>query len=55
MAKKKSHVKSKYKSFHLHGQYSLQQVLAYLVVDFVIACVLGVILQSQIAQALTSH
>jgi hypothetical protein len=55
MAKKKSHAKTKYKSFHLHGHYPLQKVLTYVAVDFVISCVLGIILQSQITQTLASR
>ena len=55
MAKKRPHAKTKYKSFHLHGHYPLQKVFTYVAVDFVIPCVLGLILQSQITQALASY
>jgi hypothetical protein len=54
MAKKRSHAKSKYKSFYIHGHYPMKTIFLYVAVDVVISCVLGLILQSQITQALAS-
>ncbi|MGA2968125.1 MAG: hypothetical protein ABSD69_03085 [Candidatus Levyibacteriota bacterium] len=56
MAKKRAHAKApKYESFKLHGKHDLQVVFLYVVLDLVIAVVLGVILQGQVMQALASH
>lgn len=56
MAKKKPHSKTtKYHSFKLHGHYKLQKVFLYVVLDLAISSVLGLILHSQIIQALASY
>jgi hypothetical protein len=53
MTKKRAHAKApKYESFKLHGKYNLQTILLCVVFDLVVAVVLGIILQSQVAQTL---
>lgn len=46
---------SKYTSFKLHGNYSVQQVAILTVIDLVIGFVLGFMLQPTIASLLTSY
>jgi hypothetical protein len=56
MAKKKTHAKApKYQSFRLHGKHNMQAVCFYVAFDLVISLIVGVILQSQITQALAFH
>jgi hypothetical protein len=58
MAKKvhKKSVKStKYKDFHLHGNYTANEVLFCIIVDLIIGFVLGYMLQPTIAATITSY
>jgi hypothetical protein len=53
MAKKKTHAKApKYETFKLYGKYNPQTILLCVVFDLIIGIVLGIILQSQVVQAL---
>ena len=54
MAKKSSR-STKYKHFHLHGDYTNQRVLVYIFLDLSIGFVLGFMLQPLIVETLTSY
>lgn len=54
-AKTKSTKSSKYSSFKLHGNYSVQQVAILTVIDLAIGFILGFMLQPTIASLLTTY
>jgi len=53
--KSKAVKSSKYSSFRLHGNYSVQQVAILTVIDLAIGFILGFMLQPTIASLLTSY